>query len=151
MWGCDTMKGMRQADDLFCLFWRETKKKAELEISTQPEVGKGTPFRGVGRRNPQKAVGEGRAEGQSTADSRRDQSAWDRVQEQWEKTIQDESTFLVVLWKFRKGCTSALIYRCTRNAVSRNHPSCTWVNPSPYYSFVLCSFSPAPSVVFLVP
>ena len=136
----------------FCLFWHETKQRPDLEISTRLEVGKGTLVReeleeGTQRRQ----LAKGDAEGQSTPDSRRDQSGWDRVQEQWGKTGQDESAFFVALWKFREGCTSALVYRCTENAVSRNHPSCTWVNPSSYCSFVLCSFSPTPSVVFLVP
>ena len=87
---------------------------------------------------------------ESTPDSRRDQSTTVSRREQWGKTSQDESAFLVALWKFREGCTLALVCRCTGNAASRGHLSCTWVNPSPYCSFVLCSFSPAPSVVFLV-
>ena len=40
--------------------------------------------------------------------------AWDKVQQQLEETSQDELAFLVALWKFREGCTSALVYRCTK-------------------------------------
>ena len=133
------MKGVRQADDLFCLFWCETKQRPELEISTRLEVGKGMPVReelekGTQRRFLAKSDGEG----QSTTDSRREQSAWDRVQEQWGKTSQDESAFPVALWKFREGYTSVLVYRCTGNAVSRNHPSCTLSWPKPL--LFVCSF-----------
>ena len=133
---CDTMKGVRQADDLFVCFgtkpnkglstrsrrdwkWKRERQSEELEEGTQ-----------------RRQLAKGDAEEQLTLDSRRDQSAWDRVQEQWGKTSQDVSAFLMALWKFCEGCTSALVYRCTGNAVSRNHPSCTWVNPSPYCSFV---------------
>ena len=58
--------------------------------------------RGVGRRNPQKAVSEGWRRRQSTTDSSRGKSAWDRVQEQWGKTSQDESAFLVFCGNFAK-------------------------------------------------
>ena len=64
----------------------------------------------------EKAVGDGRQRG--TAGSRHGTSerpdAWDRVEQQWGKTSQDEVTFLVALWKFRERCTSALVYRCTK-------------------------------------
>ena len=86
----------------FFFFWRETKQMPELEISTRPEVGMGTPVReeleeeGTHRRK----LAKGDAEGQSTPNSRRDQSAWNRVQGQWGKTSQDELAFLVALWKF---------------------------------------------------
>ena len=85
-----------------CLFWRETKLRPELEISTRREVGTGTPESGVGKRNSEKAVGEGWRRGQSRPDSRRDQSAWNRVQEQWGRTSQDESAFLVACGNFAK-------------------------------------------------
>ena len=105
----------------FCLFWRETKQRPGLEISdeTGSGVGKAGPreTRRSWKKEPrgrswQRATERGSWE--STRDSRRDQSAWDRVQQQWGKTSQDELAFLVALWKFREGCTSALVYRCTK-------------------------------------
>ena len=73
---------------------------------------------GVERRNPEEAVGDGRrrrAVGSRHRTSERP-VAWDRVQHQWGKTSQDELAFLVALWKFREGCTSALVYRCTKES-----------------------------------
>ena len=60
----------------FCLFWRETKQRPELEISTRPEVGKGTLVReeleeGTHRRQ----LAKGDAEDGLSMDSRRDQLA----------------------------------------------------------------------------
>ena len=102
------------------------------------------------KKNAERQLAKGDAEGQSTPNSRRDQSAWDRVQKQWGKTSQDELAFLLALYRFRYKYTLAFVCRCTGNAVSQNHPSWTWVKPSPYCSFLVCSYSPAPSVVFLV-
>ena len=100
--------------------------KPGLEISTRPEVGMGTPVReeweeGTQKKSWKKEPTGGswrrvkeRGSRQSTPDSKRDQSVWDRVLLQRGKTSQDELAFLVALWKFREGCTSALVYRCTK-------------------------------------
>ena len=135
------MKWVCQADNLFVCFRMKSNKGLSLRSRRDWKWA---------REDQSGELEKGTQRRQSTPDSRRDQSAWDGVQEQWGKTSQDESAFLMALWKFREGCTSALVYGFTGNAVSRNHPSCTWVNPSLYCSFVLCSFSPTPSVVFLV-
>ena len=123
---CDTMKWVRQADDLFVCFGAKQNKslssrsrrdrKWTRERWSERSWKKGTQWRSW--------------------------RGWRRraVEEQWGKTSQDESAFLVALWKFREGCTLALVYRCTGNAVSQNHPSCTWVNPSPFCSFVRLFF-----------
>ena len=134
---------------IYILARNQTKAWAR-DPSTRSEVDKGTPISRVEEGTQRRELAKGDAEGQSTTDCRRDQAAWDRVQEHWGKTSQDESAFLAALWKFREGSTSALVYGYTGNAVSRNHPSCTWVDLSLYCSFVLCSFSPTPSVEFLV-
>ena len=42
---CDTMKGVRQANDPFVCFGAKPDKGFGLEISTRPEVGKRTPVR----------------------------------------------------------------------------------------------------------
>ena len=47
----------------FCLFWRETKQRPELEIFDATGSGQGNANQGVGKRNPEKAVGEGRRRG----------------------------------------------------------------------------------------
>ena len=64
-----------------CLFWRETKQRPELEISTGPEVGKGTPVKSWKKELSAGSWRRARQKGswQSTPDSRRDHSAWDRV------------------------------------------------------------------------
>ena len=46
----------------FFLFWRETKQRPEIEISTRPEVGKGTPERSW-KKELREAVDEGRRRG----------------------------------------------------------------------------------------
>ena len=72
------MKGVRS----FCLFWRETKQRPELEISTRPEKDKGTPVREeLENGSHRRQLAKGDAEGQSTTDSRRDQSG-ERVEGQ---------------------------------------------------------------------
>ena len=43
----------------FCLFWRETKQRPELEIFNATRSGQGNASQGVEKRNPEKAVGEG--------------------------------------------------------------------------------------------
>ena len=139
MYFCATMKGVRQADYLFVCFGAKPNKGLSWRSSTRPEVGKGTPVRGVEKgtmRRSRRRVTQKGSPG-SITDSRRDQLAWDRVQELWGKTSQDESAFLVALWKFREGCMSALVSRCTGNAISRNHPSCTlsW----PKLTLFICS------------
>ena len=123
------MKGVRQAVDLSVCFCAKPNKGLSFGSPTRLEVGKGTR-RELEKGTQRRQLAKGDAESQSTPDSRRDQSAWDRVQEQWWKTIQ-ESALLVAFWKFREECTSASVYRCTGNAVSRNHPSCisSWPKP----------------------
>ena len=95
------------------LFWRETKQRPELEISTRPEVGKGTPVRSW-KKEPRGSDGRRRGAVDSRHRTSERPVAWDRVQQQWGKTSQDELAFLVALWKFREGCMSALVYRCTK-------------------------------------
>ena len=107
---------------------RDLRRDRKWARERESELEKGTQRRQLAKCD---------AEGQSTTDSWRDWSAWDMVQEQWGKTSQDESAFLVALWKFHEGCTSALVYRCTGNAVSRNHPSCTLSWPKP--TWFVCS------------
>ena len=70
----------------------------------------------LGRRNPEEALGDGRRRGAAGSRHRtaEETSRHERVQHQWGKTSQDESALLVALWKFRDGCTSALVYRCTK-------------------------------------
>ena len=36
-----------------CLLWRKTKQRPDLEISTRPEVGKGTPVRELAKEDPE--------------------------------------------------------------------------------------------------
>ena len=59
----DTMKGVRQADDFFGLFWRENKQRSEIEIFEETGSGQGDAREGVGKKNSEKAVGEGRRRG----------------------------------------------------------------------------------------
>ena len=136
-----------------CLFWRETKQRPELEISTRLEVGKGTPVRSWKKEptgNSWRRATE-RGSWQSTPDNRRHQSAWDRVHHQWGKTSQDELAFLVAWWKFREGCTSALVYRCTKECrVSQLNLLALELTQALIVRLFFVLFSPTPLVVFLV-
>ena len=157
----------------FCLFWCDTKQRPELEIfdATGSGVGKAGPREDRGqleKGTQREQLAKGDAEGQSTTDSRRDQSGEiesrgseeDRKDEfavlsrqrsaAVRKMVKDESAFLVACRSFAKKCTSALVYRNTGNAVLQNSLLALWVDLNPYCSFVLYSFSPNLSVVFLV-
>ena len=81
---CDTMKGVRQADDLFVCFGAKPNKGLSSRSSTRPEVWEERSWkrnleRSVGKRDQERAVGRGTqrrnlaksdAEGQSTMVSR---------------------------------------------------------------------------------
>ena len=84
------MKCVRQADDPFVCFGTKPDKMFGLEISDATGSRQGNARIRVGWRKPQGSR-------QSTPESRRDQSAWDRVQKQWGKASQDELAFLVAL------------------------------------------------------
>ena len=88
---------------------------------------------GVGQRNSEKAVGDGRRRGavgsrHRTAEETNEHEIAPRSK--WGKTCQDELAFLVALWKFREGCTSVLVYICKGMQRVTTQPSCTWVDPS---------------------
>ena len=110
---------VRQADDPFVCFGAKLKKALSLRSSTRLEVGKGTPVRAVGKRNPEKELAKGDAEGESTTDSRRDQSGeiesrgseedrqdefavLSRQRSAVRKTVRDEVAFLVACRSFAK-------------------------------------------------
>ena len=118
-------EGVRQADDLFVCFGAKTNKGLSSRSSTWPEADNGTPVRRVGKTTS--GVSRGTQRRQLV---KGDAEAWSTTVSS-EEDSQDESAFLVALWKFREGSTSALVYRCTGNAVSRNHPSCTMSWPKP--------------------
>ena len=88
LWSCDTMKGVCQTDDLFVCFGAKPDKVFGLDISTRPEVGRERRPVRVGKRNPEKAVDDGRrrvAVGSQHQASERP-VAWDKLQQQWGKT-----------------------------------------------------------------
>ena len=63
-----------------CLFLRETKQRAwTQDLRRDRKRGR----KGVRKGTQRGQLAKGDAEGQSTTDSWRDQSAWDRVQAQW--------------------------------------------------------------------
>ena len=77
---------VRQADDPFVCFGAKPDKGFWLEISDETESGVGK----AGPREDREKLAKGDAEGQSTTDSRRDQSAWDRVQGPESTTVSSE-------------------------------------------------------------
>ena len=118
---------VHQADDPFVCFGVKPNKGLSLRSSTRLKVGRGMPEkewarerqRRSGQRNREKAVRKGDAEGQSTMDSRRDQSGeiesrgseedrqdefavLSRQRSAVRKTVKDESAFLVACRSFTK-------------------------------------------------
>ena len=165
---CNTMRGCKQTIFLFVLARNQTKAWARDLDATGS--GQGNARERVGKRTQRRQLAKDDAEGQSTMDSRTDQSAWDRVQEQWERQtiwvrssesttvgrrkqwVEDQSRWVSIPRGFveisRKMNVNVSLR--THKECSVNHPSCTWVDPSPYCLFALCYFSPVPSVVFLL-
>ena len=64
-----------------CLFWRETKQRPEFEIFDETGSGQGNARERIRKGTQREELAKGDVEGQSTTDSRRDQSAWER--ESW--------------------------------------------------------------------
>ena len=122
-WLCVTLWGrVRQADNLLVCFGAKPNKGLSPRSSTWPEVGKGTRER-VGKRNPERRVGEGRrrravASRQRTAaeTSRREKGS--RGSEGRPVKMSQHSSWLVEI--SQKKYTSAIVYRCTRNAECHN-------------------------------
>ena len=78
---------------------RNQTKGLDLRSQIRPEVGKGTWVEELDKGTQRKAVGDG--QGRRAVSSGHQTSerpvAWDRVQQQWGKTSQDELAFLVAL------------------------------------------------------
>ena len=86
--------------------------------------GKMNAREGSWKKKPREGVAKGDAEGQSTTDSWRDESAWDRVQGHWgrqtrwqrsavRKTVRNELAFLVACRNFAQihACVSLQMHR----------------------------------------
>ena len=97
---------------------------------------------GVGQRNSEKWVGDGRRRRPINTEHRRDESAWER-----ESSISEGRPVKLSQQNFRQKYTLALVYICIGNAVLHNSSSCTWVDPA-----LVCSlfFPPTPLIIFLV-
>ena len=125
-----------------CLFWRETRQRVWTRDFDATGSRKGIPV-GSWKKEPREVSWrQARQKGtwQSTPDSRRDQSAWDRFQQRWGKTSHDELAFLVALLEFCKKSTIALVYRCTKeHTVSQNHPRLFFVLFLPLPWLYFCS------------
>ena len=70
---CETMKGVRQSDDLFVCFDAKPNKSLSSRSSTRSEVGKGTLEKVLEKGTQRRQLAKGDAEGQSTTVSRRKQ------------------------------------------------------------------------------
>ena len=115
-WLCDTMKEVRQADDLFVCLSAKPNKGLTLRSSTRTEVSKGTPVRRVGKRNSEKVVGEGwrrRAidNGQQKEAVRESQSGW----------VEIPSSFVEISLEIHASISLQMHRECSVT----NHPSCT--------------------------
>ena len=98
----------------------------------------------VGRRNPERRVGEGRR--RVAVGNRQRTAAETSRHEIGSRTCEGRLVSIPRgLRKFRKNYTTAIVYICTGKAVLHNSSSCSWSWPKP-----LLFFSPTPLIVFLV-
>ena len=149
-----------------CLFWRETKQMPELEISDKTGSGgektswqrkpervcwQRNPERVSWRRETQRGSRERTAEGTSQDDlaiQSGQRSAEGGSDEDGQRWVGIPSGFC---GSFAKNTLPAIVYKMHEKLyikVSQNHPSCSWSWPKSI--LFVCSFSPTPSVVFLV-
>ena len=123
-------------------------QRPEHAISTWPEVGKGTREeldKGTHRRQ----LGKGDVSGESTPDSRSDQSAWESpvaVREDRSRLVGIPSSFVEISLEIH---ASVSLHMHMGNTMLHNSSLALWVNPSILF---VCSlfFPPTPLTVFLV-
>ena len=136
-----------------CLSWHETKQRPEPAIFNAIGSGQGNARereRGVGQRNPEKSVGDGlgrRAVGSRhrTAEETSRHEIESSITEGRPVKISPHSSWFV---EFSQEIHASIsLHRMQCHNLTFLHLS--W--PKPYCSFVLCSFSPTPLIVFLVP
>ena len=151
MWVCT--QGRRS----LCLFWRETQTKSLSSRSpARPEVDEEKEV----REKRELWVDKGTQRGPSTAESRRDQSAWDSCpgegrsaeggSEGRQSKIRWYSNWL--LSKFREKYTPTIIYKCTKSCTKSSHKTpflALAADLSPHCSFVL--FLPVSRFYFMWP
>ena len=132
-----------------CLFWRETRQKVWSRDLDATGSRKGTPVRSWTKERGEFSWRRATKKGswQSTPDSRRDQS--DEIGSSSSegrpvKMSQHSSRFVEFSLEIH---ASVSLQGMQCHNLTFLH--LCW--PNPYGSFVLCSFSPTPLIVFLVP
>ena len=150
---------VHQTDDPFVYFGAKPNKGLGLKIfhETRSWGGKGRSERSQREemvkepRGGQFTKRDAERNREQTAEGSSPESTTVSRRKQWGKTSQDELAFLVALSKFREKYTPSDSLQNAQKAVqkmSQNYPSCSWNWPKSI--LFVCSFSPTPSVVFLV-
>ena len=115
-----------------------------------PEVGRERQSESEAKRL-RRGVGEGWREWPVDTGQQRDQLAWDRVQElvreQQSRWVGIPSSFVEILLEIH---ASVSLHMHIGNAMLHNFSYCAWINPRLIVRLLVCSFSPAPLIVFLV-
>ena len=128
-----------------CLFWRETRQRVWARDLRRDRKWVRERESRIGQRNPEEGSWRRETQDGSWAvdtGQRRDQSdeiGSSRSEGRPVKTSQLSSWFV----EFSLEIHASVSLQGMQCYISS---SCTWVNPSPYCSFVLCSFSPIPLV-----
>ena len=136
----------RQADDPFDYLGAKPDKGFGPEISMWPEVGRERQS-GVGQKELREGVGEGWHEWLVDTRQRSEQSAWVSpvpVKEDRSRWVGIPSSFVEFSLEIY---ASVSLHIHKGNAMLHNISSCAWINPS---ILLVCSFSPALLIVFLV-
>ena len=132
---------VRQADDPFVCLGAKPDKGFGPEISTWPEVGTESQSGELDKGTQRRLLAKGDASGQSTPNSRSDQSAWVSpvpVKEDRSRRFGIPSSFVEISLEIH---ASVSLHMHKGNAMLHNSSLAPSVNPSPYCSFVLCSLS----------
>ena len=141
---CDTMKGVHKAYDLFVCFGTKPNKGLNSRSSTWPEADKSWKKQQSWKKEPrEKAVGEARRRG--TVDNGQQKEA---VRDGQSGRVGIPSSSVENSLEIH-ACVSLQMHRKC-NVTELPFLRFELTDLSPYCSFVLCSFSTTPSVVFLV-
>ena len=135
-------------------FGAKPDKGFGFEILTRPEVGREHQseswMKGPTEGSWRRATGDGEGQLESTPDSRRDQSVWDRVQMQVRKGQSRLVGIPSIFVEISRRMHVSVSLHMQRNAECHNLTFLHLSWPKPYCSFVLCSFLPFLWLYFLL-
>ena len=162
---CDSMWVVREADDFFVCFGANPNRALSSRSPMRPEMGeerqvRDKPERVSWQRNPERISWRRETQRGSRERTAEGTSQDELTVQSWQRSAEGGSEEDGQRWvgipsgycrSFAKNTLPAIVYKMYEKLykkVSQNYPSCTWS----WHKSILfvCSFSPIPSVVFLV-